>query len=96
MYEASPHSKFDHVFAIIRLETDPAGEAGIDASVVTVTKVVLSMEAAEQEVERLNKINAGKGCLYFWQITRLETADRAGPEVQRRSAPALEPRAHQP
>ena len=38
---------------------------------VTVKEVVLDLGEAEREVERLNRLNASKGCRYFWQHTRL-------------------------
>src|SRR5947209_12503057 len=72
MDHPSPNASFDHGYAIIRLEIDWPKDADIDPHIVTVKKVVRSQEAAEREVERLNKLNAGKGCLYFWEITRLE------------------------
>jgi hypothetical protein len=38
---------------------------------VTVKEVVASAEEAHREVARLNTLNAGKGCRYFWQATRV-------------------------
>ncbi|HYV36749.1 MAG TPA: hypothetical protein VE988_13665 [Gemmataceae bacterium] len=38
---------------------------------VTVKEVVASAEEARREVARLNALNAGKGCRYFWQATRV-------------------------
>lgn len=38
---------------------------------VTVKEILWSRELAETEVERLNHLNAQKGCRYFWQATRL-------------------------
>jgi hypothetical protein len=44
----------------------------------TVKEIVTTREAAEAEVERLNKLNAEKGCRYFWQQTRfVSDADNA-------------------
>jgi hypothetical protein len=63
------HSKLVHVYAIIRIET--SGDYSWENR-VTVTKVVKDEETAQREVERLNKLNAEKGCLYLWQITRME------------------------
>jgi hypothetical protein len=63
------HSKLIHVFAIIRVET--SGDYSWQNR-VTVTKIMKDEEMAKQEVERLNKLNAEKGCLYFLQITRME------------------------
>jgi hypothetical protein len=68
--EAS-NAKYDHVYAIIRLDEFLSGAAP-DRNLITVKKVVRSQEEAEREVHRLNKLNADKGCQYFYQITRLE------------------------
>ena len=40
-------------------------------SFVTVKEVLATQEEAEREVERLTALNADKGCLYFWQFTRV-------------------------
>jgi hypothetical protein len=40
--------------------------------VVTVKKVVLSEQYARAEVERLNLMNAAKGCQYIAQLTELD------------------------
>ena len=53
------------VFAIIRLDDYSNIEDGI-----TVKEVVPTLEEAIREVERLNSLNADKGCKYFWQTTR--------------------------
>lgn len=67
-----PSSQYDHVYAIIRVDRDD-GISGIsNRDRITVKKVVRLKERAEQEVERLNKLNADKGCEYFYQLTRLE------------------------
>ena len=59
-----------HVFAVVRYD------AFQDASVlpqnrITVTKIVSNEEAARAEVDRLNRLNGGKGCIYFWQVTSI-------------------------
>jgi hypothetical protein len=61
----SPHSKYPHVYAIVRFDLDVSGENG-----VKVVKVIPSPELAEQETERLNKVNKGKQCIYRVQTTR--------------------------
>ena len=64
------------VFAVIRLDhsfTDLSHSAGATpqaAVIVTVKEIVPTRQAAEAEVERLNNLNAEKGCRYFWQQTR--------------------------
>lgn len=63
------HSKLDHVFAIIRVET--SGDYSWENR-ITVTKIIKDEAIAQREAERLNKLNAEKGCLYFWQLTRME------------------------
>lgn len=69
-----PNPKYDHVYAIIRLDTIPRPDAPLEQHQVVVKKLVRCRETAEQEVERLNRLNADKGCVYFWQLTRLEKA----------------------
>jgi urease accessory protein UreE len=66
----SKNAKFNHVFAIIRLDTFQEG-ASVEEK-MTIPKVVLTQETAEKEVERLNELNGSKGAFYFWQMTRLE------------------------
>lgn len=66
----------EHVWAIIRVEreiTNPEWH-------ITVTKILRSQAAAEQEVARLNVLNESKGCRYFCQTTRLihRQADEVG------------------
>jgi len=40
---------------------------------ITIKEIVLSEDEARAEVERLNALNAPKGCRYYWQQTRLFT-----------------------
>ncbi|MBY0325266.1 MAG: hypothetical protein K2Q30_00010 [Gemmataceae bacterium] len=72
MAQESPNAKYDHIYAIIRLDRDVISGGIIDRNQVMVKKVVLSKEKAEQEVDRLNRLNSDKGCEYYYQITRLE------------------------
>ena len=72
MYIPSPNSKFEHGFAIVRLEIDWPRDKDIDQNIVSVKKIVGSMEEAEKEVARLNKINSSKGYHYHWEIARLD------------------------
>lgn len=61
------HEPRETVFAIVRYEPDvPDLE-----HCVTIKEVVWSEDLAEAEVTRLNELNAEKGCIYFWQMTRL-------------------------
>ncbi|MEY4394997.1 MAG: hypothetical protein ACO3GX_16885 [Gemmataceae bacterium] len=72
MVPESPNAKYDHIYAIIRLERDVITGELLDRNLVTIKKLVRSRENAEQEVDRLNKLNSDKGCDYYFQITRLE------------------------
>jgi len=63
----APHSKHPHVYAIVRFDHD----IGTPEDAATVVEVFPSREIAEQEAERLRKVNAGKNCTYSVQITRL-------------------------
>jgi hypothetical protein len=65
----SPHSKYPHVYPIVRIDlpldqTNPTNR-------VTVVKVLTSQVAAEAEVSRLSQINSGKSCMYFYSTSRL-------------------------
>ena len=70
-----PHSKYPHVYPIVRIDT-PIGESD-PTNKITVVKVLTSQGGADAEVSRLNQINAGKSCKYFWCTSRLieETED---------------------
>lgn len=66
-----PNLKHDHAFAIVRVD----GNIDISeepSNLIVVKNVVWSEETAESEVARLNRLNADKGCVYFWTITRVE------------------------
>jgi hypothetical protein len=59
---------FEPGFAIVRIDLDVRN----DEDRITVKSVVRTLEVAISEVERLNRVNADKSCLYFWQYTRVE------------------------
>jgi hypothetical protein len=63
--------RFDHAYAVVRVDTFAGPEVAWENK-VTIKEILWSDEDARREVERLNQINAGKGCCYFWQVTRLE------------------------
>ena len=65
----TPHSKYPHVYPIVRIDT-PIYQTDPTSS-ITVVKVLTSQAAAETEVARLNQINAGKRCMYFYCTSRL-------------------------
>jgi hypothetical protein len=60
-----PHSKFSHVYAIVRFDLNSSGTNG-----ATVVKVMSSRDLAEQETARLNNVNAEKHCIYEVQTSR--------------------------
>jgi hypothetical protein len=64
-----PHSKFPHVYAVVR--TDIPFDEHNPGNSISVVKVDRSREAAEAEVSRLNGINADKNCTYVCCISRL-------------------------
>jgi hypothetical protein len=66
-----PNKKYQHVYAIVRFETDADEEAPIDFR-ITVKKVVADPHYADREVKRLNDLNKDKGAYYFSQVTRFE------------------------
>ncbi len=67
----NPNLKYDHVFAIVRVDSFYKIEVSPETA-ITVQKVVWDQETAEAEAARLNDLNKDKGCMYFWTITRLE------------------------
>jgi hypothetical protein len=64
-----PHAKYPHVYAILRIDSYEGLE-----NRATVVKVMAGRDQAEQEAERLRKVNKGKQCSYEVQITRFVRA----------------------
>jgi hypothetical protein len=64
-----PHSKYPHVDAIVRLDSEMSLENS-----ATVVKVLSSRNFAEQEASRLREANKEKHCIYLVQITRFVEA----------------------
>lgn len=61
-------------FAIVRVDTfQPENEEPDPRNRITVKRVVWDQATAEAEMTRLNGLNRDKGCLYFWQPTRVDT-----------------------
>jgi hypothetical protein len=72
-------------YAVIRIDDGPldhpssVGEFVLDGvpvpapgpSNVRVKEIVTTAEEARREVVRLNQLNAGKACRYFWQATHV-------------------------
>ena len=68
-HEEKPHSKFRHVYAIVRFDLPPNAEN--PENTVSVVKVFSSRTHAEHEIVRLNGVNASKACRYVLQVTKL-------------------------
>lgn len=66
------HSRYPHVFVVIRLpKPDRRGREGpIHEDDVTLTKAFLTEEAAQKEADRMNNLN-GEGWSYSINIARL-------------------------
>ena len=63
------NAKYDHVYVVIRF--DPPVEHAYPGNSIVVTKVYHSEQAAIAEVDRLNELNADKGCRYFQTVGRM-------------------------
>jgi hypothetical protein len=62
------------VYALLRFDEFPDTDVPIQAK-VTVKKVLKDRGAAEREVKRLNELYANERCRYWWQETRLVSAE---------------------
>jgi hypothetical protein len=62
-----PHSKYPHVYAIVRFDLYVRSSVENGATVV---KVLPSRDLAEKEAARLGNLNKGKECVYAVQVTR--------------------------
>ena len=71
MVDEKPNAKFEHVFAVVRIDTDLLSGQSLD-NAFTIVKALRKREDADREVERLNDVNADKSCNYFVQLCRLE------------------------
>jgi hypothetical protein len=71
----------DHttVYAVVRIDFyhhDSGGPSEFGPSIrfdkydITVKEILTSADEAIREVERLNTLNKGKGCWYFWTGSR--------------------------
>lgn len=69
------------LFAVVRIDHPHDGVSDRvfdDPSIyVTVKEVLPTFEDAEREVERLNRLNADKGCVYFASHTRYFPSGRS-------------------
>lgn len=57
------------MYPIVRIDTP--FDQNYPTNTVTVVKVLTSQQSAENEVSRLNQINADKSCVYFYCTSRL-------------------------
>ena len=65
-------------FAIVRVEGSLFSDEMVPVgNRITVKRILWNLDVAEKEVRRLNELNGDKGCVYFWQATRV---DVVGPE----------------
>jgi hypothetical protein len=64
-----PHSKFQHVYAVLRIDF-PVNQENPENN-IAVVKVLYSRKLAEQEVSRLSETNKAKACRYVMHVTRL-------------------------
>jgi hypothetical protein len=53
------------VYAVVRVD-----EFSSVKDSISVKEILPTMEQAEKEVERLNRLNRDRGSYYFWQATR--------------------------
>jgi hypothetical protein len=63
------HSRFQHVYAIVRI--DLPVDQQCPTNTLSVVKVFASKMAAEQEVLRLREVNKDKSCRYEVFVSRL-------------------------
>ena len=70
-----PSNKYQHIYAILRYETDADEKVPIDLR-ITVKKVVYDPHYSESEVKRLNVLNKDKGAYYFCQLTTVRGCSR--------------------
>ena len=61
----------DHPSSVREFMLDGVPMPAPGPSNVSVKEVVTTAEEARREVMRLNTLNAGKGCRYFWQATHI-------------------------
>ncbi len=88
-------TKWKNVYAVVRRDRYPGHEFDPDESSppeicggeysYTVKEVVLTVELAQQEVDRLNQVNRNKNCRYFWEGTHFfPDGSSHGSEVDRK------------
>ena len=83
-FKVSAKQQYVLAHVVVRVERDASGDTTVmtferggkvipaaGPNGVTVKEVVMSAEEAQNEVIRLNALNADKGCTYYWQTTHL-------------------------
>ena len=60
-----PHSKYTHVYAIVRFDSDMSLE-----NCATVVMILPTPDQAETQAARLREVNKGKKCIYSVQTAR--------------------------
>jgi hypothetical protein len=68
-YYPERHSKYAHVFAIVRFDL-PITDSNLEQR-TSVVKVLPTQTSAESEALRLNELNDAEGCKYVVYLTRL-------------------------
>ena len=58
----------DECYAVLRADVDER-DVPIENR-ITVKVITWDLDDAKREVERLNGLNASRGCRYYWQTTR--------------------------
>ena len=62
--------EYTPAFAIVRVDDFHEAEVSLEER-ISIKEVVATQALAEDEVARLTKLSAAKGCRYFWQHTRV-------------------------
>ena len=61
----------DHPSRVTEFVIDGATVPTAGPANVSVKEVVMTADEARREVVRLNALNAGRGCRYYWQATHV-------------------------
>lgn len=72
MKQWKPHSKYKHLFVVYRIDNLSNGTTDY-----TTTKAYDDESSAKAEVERMNKVNGDKHCIYDYTIARYVPPDAA-------------------
>jgi hypothetical protein len=92
--QKKPKRTSDHVYAIIRYDAFQGAETPIENK-IAIKAIFWDADSAQKEIDRLNKLQAGKNVYYFLQIARLERRAISRPmqalktQVTNMAAPSL-------